>query len=89
LDDGNCICFNSLPRSGNTFLRKYLELLTGVTTGNHMPKFLDKGWTFSGLIGQGVIDNRVFISKNHYPGPSTLTGVKANKMIEIVRNPYD
>ena len=29
----NKIAFTSFPRSGNTFLRKYLQLLTGVTTG--------------------------------------------------------
>jgi len=29
----NKIAFASFPRSGNTFLRKYTEMLTGVQTG--------------------------------------------------------
>ena len=29
----NKIAFCSFPRSGNTFLRKYLEMLTGIATG--------------------------------------------------------
>ena len=29
----NKIAFCSFPRSGNTFLRRYMEMLTGVTTG--------------------------------------------------------
>ena len=27
------VAFCSFPRSGNTFLRRYLEMLTGITTG--------------------------------------------------------
>lgn len=30
----NKICFTSFPRSGNSFLRRYFELLTGITTGS-------------------------------------------------------
>lgn len=33
----NKVAFASFPRSGNTFLRKYLQLLTGVTTGSDNP----------------------------------------------------
>ena len=32
--DGNKVGFQSFPRSGNTFLRKYFKLLTGVETGS-------------------------------------------------------
>jgi len=31
------ISYWTYPRSGNTFLRKYLELITGVPTGSEMP----------------------------------------------------
>jgi len=31
---GNKVAFVSFPRSGNSFLRKYLDKLTGVTTGS-------------------------------------------------------
>ena len=30
---GNKVAFSSWPRSGNSFLRKYFELLTGLATG--------------------------------------------------------
>jgi len=35
---GNKCGFFSFPRSGNTFLRKYLESLTGVITGSDLSK---------------------------------------------------
>jgi hypothetical protein len=31
--DGKKVCFTSIHRSGNTFMRQYLEMLTGVATG--------------------------------------------------------
>ena len=30
----NKVAFTSFPRSGNSFLRRYLELLTGIVTGS-------------------------------------------------------
>jgi len=30
----NKVAFSSIPRSGNSFLRKYLEMLTGISTGS-------------------------------------------------------
>ena len=35
--DGDRICFQSYPRSGNSMLRKFLEVVTGVYTGSDMP----------------------------------------------------
>ena len=35
--DGDRVCYQSFMRSGNTFLRKYLELILGVPTGSEMP----------------------------------------------------
>jgi hypothetical protein len=32
-NNSNKIAFASFPRSGNTFLRKYMELLSGIQTG--------------------------------------------------------
>jgi hypothetical protein len=32
----NRICYSSHPRSGNTFLRKYFETVTGISTGSDM-----------------------------------------------------
>jgi len=36
---GNRIAFASYPRTGNSFLRKILENITGVFTGSDMPLF--------------------------------------------------
>jgi hypothetical protein len=33
---GNRVCFTSFPRTGNTFLRKIIETVTGVFTGSDM-----------------------------------------------------
>jgi len=48
---GEKVAFQSFVRSGNTFLRKYLEQVTGVFTGSDM----DIGHTFfeaqMGLLG--------------------------------------
>jgi hypothetical protein len=38
IPEGNKIAFNTFPRVGNTFLRKCLEQVTGVCTGDNMPK---------------------------------------------------
>ena len=32
----NKICYSSHPRSGNTFLRKFFESVTGISTGADM-----------------------------------------------------
>lgn len=36
LDMGSKVAFQSFPRSGNTFLSRYLEHITGVVTGSDM-----------------------------------------------------
>jgi hypothetical protein len=41
---GNRVAFASYPRTGNSFLRKILENITGVFTGSDMPLF--KSLTF-------------------------------------------
>ena len=33
---GNQVAFASFPRSGNTFMRRFLEKITGIITGNDM-----------------------------------------------------
>ena len=33
----NHVTFTSYPRSGNSFLRKYVEQITGIATGSTMP----------------------------------------------------
>ena len=35
--DGDKVSFQSFPRAGNSMLRKFLEVVTGVHTGSDMP----------------------------------------------------
>ena len=64
------MAFQSFVRSGNTFLRSYLEKVTGVFTGADM----DIDYTFHeacmGFLGQNITgdSNRIFITKTHEPG---------------------
>lgn len=39
------VCFASHPRSGNTFLRKYIESITGIVTGSDIS--IERYLTFS------------------------------------------
>ena len=41
--DGNKIYFTSFPRSGNSFLRRLLEEVTGIATGSNWPQ--KTGWS--------------------------------------------
>jgi hypothetical protein len=52
--DGDFILFNSVPRSGNTFMRRYLELITGIATGGTLPT--NWVWLCQGMIGEGIND---------------------------------
>ena len=69
IEFGERVVFQSYPRTGNTFLRSYLEKITGVFTGTDM----DIDWTFMcipGSLGQNITGetNRVWITKTHEPG---------------------
>ena len=72
LDGGNVcsrpkIAMASFPRSGNTFLRKYLELLTGVQTGGDNSLHYNVNFQMLGSKGEEIVDDSVFIVKTHYP----------------------
>ena len=51
-DKNNIVAYKSFPRSGNTFLRKYIELITGVPTGSEMPLSITGAFQTSGMIGE-------------------------------------
>ena len=38
--EGNLICFDSFPRTGNTFLRTFIEQCSGIHTGADMPLWM-------------------------------------------------
>ena len=80
----------SFPRSGNTFLRKYCELLTGVHTGSDFNIETDMALQMSGLPGSAIVDDKVWIVKTHSPWCVELSPkFDCNKALCILRNPLD
>jgi len=65
----HAIAYSSYPRSGNTFLRKYLENITGIATGSdQLMKFcLTVQLQFQGFKGEGIVKDRCWINKSHFP----------------------
>ena len=63
------VAYVTYPRSGNSLMRKYFENLTGIATGSDMVmKFLpNMALQFCGFKGEGIVDNRVWIKKSHFP----------------------
>jgi len=64
---GNKCSFISFPRSGNSFLRKYLESLTGVITGSDLSVKACLATLFAGMSGEQIVDDTVWIIKSHSP----------------------
>ena len=66
---GNQVAFSSYPRTGNSFMRRFLEQITGIYTGSDMRVELTKNAQFIGLDGEGTVasDNLVWVTKTHYP----------------------
>jgi len=72
---GDQVVFQSMPRTGNSFLRRILELTTGVFTGSDMNIDLTLHILFSGRLGgEETIaqDNLCWITKTHWPMNSPL-----------------
>lgn len=87
---GNKVCFTSIHRSGNTFMRQYLEMLTGVATGGDVQFNIASILQFLGSKGEEIQDDRTWIVKSHTPWAKADSPVwTANKVICIVRNPMD
>lgn len=64
---GQKVSFVSFPRSGNSFMRKYLDKLTGVTTGSDNPIACNTPLLMSGSKGEFIVDDTVWVTKSHYP----------------------
>jgi hypothetical protein len=86
-------CFLSVIRMGNSFLRSFIEDVTGVYTGSDMNTDLTLHIQQAGLAGESTTcdDNLVWITKTHWPADSPLGALKhsAKKAFCIVRNPID
>ncbi len=85
------VALASYPRSGNSLLRSLLEKLYGVTTGSDAdPKrTLNQQLVDMGMVGEGVVDERVWIVKTHFPERMGKVKFNAKRAIVLVRNPFD
>ena len=86
----NQVGFTSFPRSGNTFLREYFEMLTGIATGADMMLSCNVVLQMQGLKAEDIIDDTVWVVKTHSPYSFPFVKqMNCKKMICIVRNPVD
>lgn len=86
------IIYASYLRSGNTFLRNFLESITGIVTGSTQPNTdsLNFALLASGLKGEGHIGKDTLFVKTHYPLISPTVGsLTVKKAVVCVRNPID
>jgi len=70
-------------------LRRLLESVTGVATGADMPLPPVTMLQMTGMIGENIIDERVWVVKSHHPNHSNGLKHTSNKVICCVRNPLD
>ena len=90
---GQQVCLQSFPRTGNTFLRRVIELVTGVYTGSDMNINLTLHLQFGNVLGEETLshENLCWVTKSHWPmdSPMGTSPFKSQKCISIVRNPID
>ena len=90
---GNYVAFQSMPRSGNSFLRRIIEIVTGVYSGSDMNYLVTIMMMGSNMSGEDTVpqDNLCWITKTHWPmnSPMGATKFPAQKCFSIVRNPID
>ena len=65
---GQKICFASFPRCGNSFLRKYLQMITGIATGADISIEATLSLQLGHFKGEEILDSSVWIFKSHEPG---------------------
>jgi len=84
------VSYSSYPRCGNSFLRKYLQNITGIATGSDMSLEFAVDLQLGDFKGEEITDCSVWVKKSHDPKPNLGNKVhKANKILCCVRNPYD
>jgi hypothetical protein len=81
----------SYPRSGNTYLRRLLETYTGIVTGSdsRTNRPLCSSLLQCGFRGEGIVDSSVWVVKSHYPERMGYLKFPAQRVILLVRNPWD
>ena len=81
----------SYPRSGNSLVRSLLERTTGLVTGSDTRPDRNLSRELAeqhGLVGEGVT-KAVAICKTHWPERTGCAVFEVNRVILLVRNPYD
>lgn len=81
----------SYPWSGNTFIWKIMEEISGTLTGSDcLPKGkLNFDLYEQGLWAEGKVGREVWMVKSHFPERSGTDMHIANKCVLVVRNPLD
>jgi hypothetical protein len=71
--------------------RSYLETISKIFTGSDCDtrRPLNRHLLEMGLVGEGTVDNKVWIVKSHFPERLGRCEFSANKCIVVVRNPLD
>ena len=87
------VFFASLMRSGNTFFRKTLESILGISTGSNLSNNFTLNFALmaQGLKGEGVISNKqVQLVKTHFPYIYPITYPQNGSIaVVLVRQPLD
>ena len=84
------VAYDTYPRMGNSFLRKYLQMVTGVATGSDQPIDFNHDLQMTQFKGEEVADSSVWAVKTHDPVCFFFNLVfKCHKVLCCVRNPYD
>ena len=91
---GNMTVLQSFPHAGATYLRCYLEAITGILTGSDSDIEDSFDLAMMGMLGEDTVceSKKVWINSTHYPymQPSARSRTyNAQKMICMVRNPLD
>ena len=81
----------SFPRSGNTLFRSYMEHVTRIITGSdcNRSRKLIRELIDLGMQGEGIVDERVWIVKTHFPERLGGAQIAVHKCLLVVRNPLD
>jgi hypothetical protein len=85
---GNQTAFISYPRSGNSFLRGYMQKVSTIHTGSDVFPFHMMN---NGLLGENITKDWVWCAKTHWPSTQNKLGkpYQAQRAFMIVRNPLD
>lgn len=84
--------YATYPRSGNSLMRKYFENLTGIATGSDMVMKHGPNVALQhcGFKGEGLMDERAWIKKSHYPIKfHFMKGFESEIAVICTRNPLD